>query len=295
MQGFVVLPSALGPAHTRAALAATWDTIEAHVPRICRDDSATWTPITEAETAAAAALDRQLDSEAVGAEGYAPTGFGSLISIHNGADEEVLDLFPRALYGVAEQLLGEGSVVWPAGCDAEGVTRGPLLMDDNAVYVSPGPCPRPGPCTPPAPPAACSVCLLLPPLFLTSATAPHCCWVCAAAGVGGLPPGRFPRRRRAHTRRAFQRRHSRRPAGGRRSGGGLGDGPGGGEAQARGYLVDGAGHPGHDHPHARYGSLSRDRCAAPKPPQPTKSILLGPGSVCYCVFIQPHSKLLDGC
>ena len=134
-QGFVVLPSALDPALTRAALAATWDTIEAHVPRIRRGDSATWTPITEAETAAAAALDQQ----AAGEGGYAPTGFGSSISIHNGADEDMLELFPRALWGVAEQLLGEGSVVWPAGCDAEGVTRGPLLMDDNAVYVRPAP------------------------------------------------------------------------------------------------------------------------------------------------------------
>jgi hypothetical protein len=161
-QGFVVLPSALDPALTRATLAATWDTIEAHVPRIDRNDTTTWTPVTEAETAAAAVLDRQV----VGAGGYAPTSFGSLISIHNGAEEEVLDLFPRALYGVVEQLLGDDSVVWPAGCDEEGVTRGPLLMDDNAVYVRRTHVPMPTP-----PHTATTTCLLLYTVYLIATAA----------------------------------------------------------------------------------------------------------------------------
>jgi hypothetical protein len=196
----VVLPSALDPALTRATLAATWDTIEAHVPRIDRNDTTTWTPVTEAETAAAAVLDRQV----VGVGGYAPTSFGSLISIHNGTEEEVLDLFPRALYGVAEQLLEKDSVVWPAGCDEEGLTRGPLLMDDNAVYVRPAHAPH----------TTCllsTVCLVrvasLLGLFLIAATAAEVAG-CAVAGVGGLPPRRFPRWWRANTRRARQRDHN---------------------------------------------------------------------------------------
>jgi hypothetical protein len=58
-----------------------------------------------------------------------------MISIHDGAEERVLDLFPRAIYGVAEQLLGRGTVVWPAGHDpADDMTSGPVLVDDGVVY-----------------------------------------------------------------------------------------------------------------------------------------------------------------
>lgn len=130
-QGFVVLPAALDPLLTRASLDATWDTIEAHVPRMRRDNPSTWFKISAEETAAAAALDRQL----VGPDGYAPTGFGGMISIHDGTQERVLDLFPRALFNVVEQLLGEDTVVWPVGHDENGMTSGPVLVDDNVVYV----------------------------------------------------------------------------------------------------------------------------------------------------------------
>ena len=40
---------------------------------------------------------------------------------------------PRALWNVAEQLLGKGEVVWPAGMDESGNTTGPCLLTENTV------------------------------------------------------------------------------------------------------------------------------------------------------------------
>ena len=45
----------------------------------------------------------------------------------------MLNLAPRALWLVAEQLLGQGTLVWPAGLDELGATAGPCFMCDNAV------------------------------------------------------------------------------------------------------------------------------------------------------------------
>ena len=45
----------------------------------------------------------------------------------------MLNLAPRALWQVAEQLLGKGTVVWPAGVDESGYTTGPCFMCDDAV------------------------------------------------------------------------------------------------------------------------------------------------------------------
>ena len=129
-EGFVILPAALDLELCRQSHAACWDTIEAHVPRMKRGDPATWVPITEEETAAAVAL-----SSAKNGGGPASSGFGGqAISLHDGAEERVLDLFPRAIFGVAEQLLGAGTVTWPAGADENGMTHGPQFMDDGGVY-----------------------------------------------------------------------------------------------------------------------------------------------------------------
>ena len=55
-------------------------------------------------------------------------GRGHRYYIRNGAEELLLDLAPRALWGIAEQLLGVGEVVWPAGIDKSGTTVGPRLV-----------------------------------------------------------------------------------------------------------------------------------------------------------------------
>ena len=61
------------------------------------------------------------------------SGSGHRFFIRNGAEELMLNLAPRALWLVAEQLLGQGTLVWPAGLDELGATVGPCFMCDNAV------------------------------------------------------------------------------------------------------------------------------------------------------------------
>ena len=45
----------------------------------------------------------------------------------------MLDAAPRALWNIAEQLLGKSTVVWPAGHNKEGFATGPCFMCDDAV------------------------------------------------------------------------------------------------------------------------------------------------------------------
>ena len=60
-------------------------------------------------------------------------GRGHRFYIRNGAEELLLNVAPRALWGIAEQLLGEGEVVWPAGIDDSGATTGPCLLPEGNV------------------------------------------------------------------------------------------------------------------------------------------------------------------
>ena len=76
------------------------------------DDPATWVPFTEKEA------DRDERPEG-GGDAYF-FGGGHRFYIRNGAEELLLNTAPRALWGVAEQLLGKGEVVWPAGLDEAG-------------------------------------------------------------------------------------------------------------------------------------------------------------------------------
>ena len=100
--GFIVLPAALDPALCRASLAHCWDEIEHFVPRLRRGDPTTWTPITPEETARAEVL-RVAEGPAGSLDRPKRCGFGArMISLHDGAEKRVLDLFPRAVFGVAE-------------------------------------------------------------------------------------------------------------------------------------------------------------------------------------------------
>ena len=125
--GVLVLPAVLDPDLCRRARDDMWQTIAADLPRMKRDDPSTWGPITEEESAGLRAR-----RPANGGEPLL-SGKGHRLTIRNGAEELLLDLGPRALWRVAEQLLGEGSVVWPAGSDESGFTTGPCLMDDGAM------------------------------------------------------------------------------------------------------------------------------------------------------------------
>ncbi|MEE3259200.1 MAG: hypothetical protein VX293_08315, partial [Candidatus Latescibacterota bacterium] len=125
--GFLVLPGVLDPELCRQARDEMWATIAANLPRMQRDDPSTWGHITEEESAELSA-----QRPAIGGEPYF-NGKGHRFYIRNGAEELLLDLAPRALWQVAEQLLGQGTVVWPAGHDEAGFTTGSCFMSDDAV------------------------------------------------------------------------------------------------------------------------------------------------------------------
>ena len=125
--GVLVLPAVLDPELCRRARDDMWETIAADLPRMKRDDPSTWGPITEEETAGFSARRP--------ADGGEPllSGKGHRLTIRNGAEDLALDVGPRAAWQVAEQLLGKGTVVWPAGLDQSGFATGPCLMDDGAM------------------------------------------------------------------------------------------------------------------------------------------------------------------
>ena len=123
--GMLVLPGVLDLDLCRQARDQMWDLIAEYRPSMKRDDSATWLPFTEEETASH-------QRPEIGGDPYF-TGRGHRLYTRNGAEELLLDLAPRALWTVAEQLLGEGEVVWPAGIDESGMTTGPCLLTEKTV------------------------------------------------------------------------------------------------------------------------------------------------------------------
>lgn len=125
--GYLLLPGVLDAELCRRARDEMWEAIAAGLPRMKRDDSSTWGPITEEENARLVA-----DEPESGGEPYLG-GKGHRFYIRNGAGQLMLDLAPRALWQVAEQLLGKDTVVWPAGLDESGTTTGPCFMSDDAM------------------------------------------------------------------------------------------------------------------------------------------------------------------
>ena len=125
--GFIVLPGVVDPELCRAAREHMWNTIADHRPSMKRDDPATWVPFTEEEQAS---YDTQRPD--AGGEPYF-TGGGHGMKIYNGSEDLMLNIGAWPLWDIAEQLLGTGEVVWPAGLDASGHTRGPCLMTEDTV------------------------------------------------------------------------------------------------------------------------------------------------------------------
>lgn len=124
--GYLVLPGALDPDLCRQTRDEMWKTTATGLPRMKRDDPSTWTPITDEESTVLSVRPK------VGGDPYFH-GKGHRFSVRNGAEELLLNLAPRALWSVAEQLLGKDTVVWPAGLDKSGGTTGPCFMSDDAV------------------------------------------------------------------------------------------------------------------------------------------------------------------
>jgi hypothetical protein len=124
--GILVLPAVLDPALCRQARDEMWETIESHLPRMKRGDASTWGRFSEEETA-----DLKQRPEGGGDPYF--SGSGHRFTIRNGAEELSLNNGPRAMWQVAEQLLGKGTVVWPTGLDEFGTATGPSFMGDDAV------------------------------------------------------------------------------------------------------------------------------------------------------------------
>jgi hypothetical protein len=108
-----------------------WDTIAEYRPSMKRDDPSTWMPFTEEEQAAYTRPAAGGDPYFSGGAGP-PTSGGGFI-IRNGAEDLLLDIGARSVWNIAEQLLGKGEVVWPAGLDASGHTTGPCLMNEENI------------------------------------------------------------------------------------------------------------------------------------------------------------------
>ncbi|HJP29127.1 MAG TPA: phytanoyl-CoA dioxygenase family protein [Candidatus Latescibacteria bacterium] len=125
--GHLVLKAVLDPELCRQARDEMWHTIATRLPRMKRDDPTTWGPLTEAESARLAA-----NKPAGGGEPDLG-GKGHRFYVRNGAEQFMLDLAPRALWQVAEQLLGRDTVVWPAGLDERGITTGPCFLSDDTM------------------------------------------------------------------------------------------------------------------------------------------------------------------
>ncbi len=123
--GLLVLPAVLDPDLCRQARGQLWDIIGEHRPSMKRDDPSTWVPFVEGEA------DR-LQRPKGGGDAYF-FGSGHRLFTRNGAEELLLDTTVRAVWNVAEQLLSEGEVVWPAGVNEEGVTVGPCLMTEKTI------------------------------------------------------------------------------------------------------------------------------------------------------------------
>ena len=72
-----------------------------------RDDPSTWVPFTDDEKAGYERPD-------VGGDPYF-SGGGHRMIIRNGAEDLLLDIGARAVWDIAEQMLGKGEVVFPGG------------------------------------------------------------------------------------------------------------------------------------------------------------------------------------
>ncbi len=121
--GYLILEGVLDPEMCRQLREEMWDTIAEHLPRMKRDDPSTWC-VTEDE------------SERLTKKGGKDPYFsakGSIITIRNGTEQLVLDAIVRPLWGIAEQLLGPGTIVPCIGEDAAGMTDGPCFISDDAV------------------------------------------------------------------------------------------------------------------------------------------------------------------
>jgi hypothetical protein len=123
--GFLIIEGCLDPGAVASMRDAMWATLGENVPQMKRGDPSTWLDLPEVNMKPAG-------------EGSADPYFyskGDAFYIKNGAEELTLDTVVRPLAAVANQLLGEGTVIEPLGSAASGgkTTSGPCFMNDDNV------------------------------------------------------------------------------------------------------------------------------------------------------------------
>ena len=123
-QGVLVLPRVLDLSRCGAVVDSLWESVGEHLPRMRRDDTSSW-HVTEDEA-------KSFAKEAGALDPYFSAGVGRL-NLKNGAEQSLLDTVVRPVWSVAEQLLGEGTVIWPAGDEGDGLTTGPCFLSDEVV------------------------------------------------------------------------------------------------------------------------------------------------------------------
>ena len=119
-----------------------WATIGEHLPRMKRDDPTTW-----CDPRHLAVPPRSIwyvrhrfvtdeESERLTKSGGKDPFFSAratTYTVRNGAEQLLLDMAVRPMWPIAEQLLGEGTITECRGEDENGMTHGPVLINDDAV------------------------------------------------------------------------------------------------------------------------------------------------------------------
>lgn len=127
--GMLVLPGVLDPQLCARARDDMWSVLNAHVPRLQRHDPSTWGPFTGDSTAGGEQVMRKPETNSHEGGDVLFECTNHRFTVRNGTSELMLDLCPRALFPIAEQLLGAGTVVYPAGLNADGNAVGPAFFD----------------------------------------------------------------------------------------------------------------------------------------------------------------------
>ena len=122
--GVLILPRVLDPHHCERIVDEMWGTISRELPRMRRDAVDSWY-VTEEEAKRFVKAPGELDPYFSAQPGR--------VYVKNGAQQPFLDSVVRPLWPIAEQLLGEGTVVWPGGEDEQGQTTGPCFLSDEVV------------------------------------------------------------------------------------------------------------------------------------------------------------------
>ena len=124
-QGFLVLPGAVDAGLCEMAQDDMWRILGEELPQMRRDDPSSWVPLRSDRWR------RELNNGAHPGGDPLLECVGSRFYIRNSAEEPLLNANARALWGVAEQLLGRGEVLYPEGVNSNGELVGPSYVDDG--------------------------------------------------------------------------------------------------------------------------------------------------------------------